>query len=415
MARFLDLWFFDWLTVTIPNPTTGKGQRPEAGGKSDEMEREAILRLARWARSHDLHQIRIGNGSDGFRAGLHLGWTPADKERVATIRAGHSTNMPSLELPGADGACDDLARSALARLGPVLVARADVSLDLSRPGLWDALHRYAVHQTGAGGGRGMKPPRVIHSDLGRTFYWGGDAVSLKVYEKDLERVARGKLAPADADQNLVRIEFTFRPETRKKAAFARLSPGEMIGTSVWARRFVEHLARITGAAEATDEMGKVRVAELADASTVEDRARHVIGQAVKTCIAAAAFGVVRDEFGGKWGAAMMRPSVLIRRATEMIERQITEMGVADQFVETAGLDKLRTREERAALMADQPDSYLIRLTDNTREAQEHLAATVSEAAAMTLAERQALEAANAALRHENAAMEDYLDAMYAAA
>jgi len=350
IQKFLGFWFFDWLTTTIQNPETGKGSRPD-GAAGDQLETDAVQTMMSWAVSQGLHCIGVGTGSDGFEAGAKLALSPVDKETVGRVRSGHKTNMPGLELSGADGACDPLARSALDLLGPVLVARADVSLDWSQPGLWDDLLAYAQAQTGKGAGKGMMQPRIMTSETGRTFYWGSKTVGVRVYEKDKERAANGKIAVDDADPDLVRIEFTFRPETRRKAAFAALNPGQMIGTSRWARRMVIALAQMIGYAGQDADMSETKVSEMPDASTVHDRAAHVIKQAAKTCIKAAADLIRMEDHGGDWSQTVIDPNRLHHRAMRLISEQIADMGTATSFVLDAGLDRLRTQEERAEEMA----------------------------------------------------------------
>ena len=356
MQRFLDLWFFDWLTTTVQNPETGKGQRPE-GAVGDQLEADAVMTMTRWALSQGLHCIGIGTGSDGFEAGARLALSPVDKETVGRIRSGHKTNMPGLELTGADGACDRLARSALDLLGPVLIARADATLDWSQPGLWDDLLAYAQRETGSGAGKGMNAPRITISETGRTFYWGGEAVSVKVYEKDKERFARDKIEAEDVDEDLVRVEFTFRPDTDQKAAFAALTPGQMIGTSRWARRMVIEMAQLIGYAGRDADMAETRVERMPDASTVHDRAEHVIRQAARTCIGAAAESIVREEHDGDWNVAI-DPDRLHARAMALISSQISDMGTAVTFVTNAGLERVRSGEERAQLMAEQLEDWI---------------------------------------------------------
>lgn len=347
MAKFAELWFFDWLRITACNPQTGKGVKDDPM-----MERVAVHAMTLWAKSQGLHCLGVGNGTDGYMAGGRLGLTPIDRDSVGAIRAGHKTNMPGLELSGADGACDALAKSALDLLGPVLLARADVTLDWSQPGLWDDLYDYAVSETGKGAGKGLKPPTVIRSETGRTFYWGGKDTRIKVYQKDLERVAKGKLGPAEADEDLVRIEITFRPAADEKAAFSRLSPGDMLGTRRFVRRFVERLARIVEYTGEDDTMGETRVDRTPDASTIDDRAAHVIRQAARTCVKAAASRIVYEQFSGDWHRAVIDPGELHARAVDLISDQIKEMGTADAFVSGAGLDEVRTEEDRAHIMAD---------------------------------------------------------------
>lgn len=380
MTDFLEKWFLDWLTLTVPNPQTGKGTR-SSGDAGEHMVAEAEKRLAIWSVTQSLWTIRVGNGSDGFKAGAHMGLTPHDKDRVATIRTGHASNMPSLELPGADGACARLAPSALKMLGPVMVARADVSFDWSQKGLWDDLFAYAKANAGKGAGAGMGEPMVTSSETGRTFKWGnrkGGGVSVKVYQKDLERVAKGKLDAAQADPDLVRVEFTFRPETKKKAAFAKLSPAQMLCTSRWVRRMVETLGRMIDYTDKGDMMAEQKVRDMPDATTIKERAEHVIRQAARTTVMAAAAEMVARDFGGDWSAAEIDAGALHEAATDMIARELARLGTAHDFVARHGLDEVRTHEERAAGMVWELRAYLERQSQETAESQMRLADALAE-------------------------------------
>lgn len=381
MADFLGLWFLDWLTVTVPNPETGKGTR-SPGDAGARMVAEAETRLAVWSVTQKLWTIRVGNGSDGFKAGAHMGLTPHDKDRVATIRSGHASNMPSLEIPGGDGACARLAPSALTLLGPVMVARADVTLDWSQRGLWDDLLAYAKAQTGTGAGAGMKAPLVTTNGCGRTFTWGskkGSGVSVKVYEKDLERVAKGKLDAAQADPDLVRVEFTFRPETKKKAAFAKLLPGQMLCTSRWVRRMVETLGRMVDFTDKGDTMAEQKVRDMPDATTIKERAQHVIRQAARTTVMAAAAEMVARDFGGDWSTAEIDAAELHEAATDMIAQELARLGTAHDFVMRNGLDAVRTHEERAAGMVWELRAYLEQQSQETAESQVRLTKALADA------------------------------------
>lgn len=366
MQAFLDGWFFDWMSLTVPSPDTGKGTitgRAHADAATE--------RLVRFAKSQRLHLGRIGGGGDGYPVGACFGMTPIDKSTVARVRYGHRTTMPGIEIPGGDGACHGLALAAFDLLGPTLVARADVSLDVSRPGLWDGLLAYAQAQTGAGAGRGMEPPRTMTSGCGRTFYWGKGEVSVRVYEKDLERVARGALEVADADPNLVRVEFVFRPKGDRKSGFHGMTPGAMIGTSRWARRMCETMARMIGATGDRDTMGETKVSRTPDARTVDERADHLIRQAARTLIHAAAADAVAAA-GGDWDAVTVTPEDLTERAVARVAARLA--GAAEHFVATSGLDAVRDEAERADHAWLELQAYLDRQNRLTAEARSRLAA-----------------------------------------
>ena len=150
----------------------------------------------------------------------------------------------------------------------------------------DALLDYARRMSKASK---MAAPRVIESDTGRTFYWGKGEASVKVYQKDLERVADGKLAVEDADPHLVRVEFRFSPKSDKKAGAAGLARNgawRLLGTVHWVRSMVEQIAALIGVEGGT--MAVQRVIKAPDARTVEDKAAYGLEQYARTFCRAAA-------------------------------------------------------------------------------------------------------------------------------
>lgn len=383
MAKFLDDWFFDWMTLTMPNPQTGKGQRL-GGDEGRAIDGEATASLMRWARSQNLWRLRVAGGTDGYGAAAHLGLDPTDRERLVSIRSGHATNMPGAEISGGDGQCHDLALSARRLLGPVLVARADVTQDFSREGLWDELLEYARSQVGAGAGKGLRPPRVFESETGRTFYFGSDGVSVRVYEKDLERVAKGKLALENADPNLVRVEFTFRPESRRKAAFGDLDPGEMLCTSRWARAMVEHLAVLVEVAdEGENTLAKREVERMPDASTVQDRADHMMRQSMGSVVKAAASHIVHERFDGDWEAAAKSgelDSDELRSATlYTLTAGLDVLGTVDLFLLNGGIHALRYEEDLALAMSIDLENYITDQADRRDVAKRRLCDALADA------------------------------------
>lgn len=355
LQALLDSFFFDWLTLTAMNPATGKGTRRPDADRAARVQDEAVaaawyFRACQWAVAEGLHQSRVGRGTDGYRAGAVLVAAPGSPERAASIRAGHSTNMPGIEIPGGHGLAARLAPSAIKHLAPVLVARADAALDISHPGLLDALIDYAREQAGQGAGRGMEPPSIIEKDGARTMYWGRDAVRVRVYQKDLERVAKGEIDRAAADADLVRVEFIFRPSTEKKAGFSELSPGEMVRTSGWARRMVEHMGRVIGVASKEDVMAKQTVRDTPDPRTYEDRALAGLNSYARTLCGAAAARLVARRFGGNWQQAEVGPEAIENEVLAMVREVLGRRGAAAQFIDDNGLAQVQTGDARAADM-----------------------------------------------------------------
>lgn len=394
MAAFADLWFFDWLTLTVPNGLTGTGEKrrstpakraeamrldgPDRKAELARLDREdaegmreedeAVNRLCLFAVVQGLRPQRIGKGSDGYKGGLNYGESPTDEDRLLTVRAGHKGNMPGVEISGGDGACERLAPHALTLLGPVLLARADVSLDWSQEGLYEALLDYARRMSRA---TKMASPRIIESDTGRTFYWGKGESSVRVYHKDLERVARGKIAPADADPNLIRVEFTFAPKSNDKAGMARLAScgaGHLLGVSHWVRNMVEEVGRLTGATERGDRMGVERREKRPDPKTVGDRSNHGLEQYAKTHCSAVVAQIVREEFGGDWLKAEISPQRVKEAVLERVARHLDASEAPALVVSRLGLDAVRDIEAEASRNAVSLRDWMRRQQDEEETA-----------------------------------------------
>lgn len=402
MAAFVKLWFYDWLTLTAPNGQDGTGCRlgtkPGEAGEDreyrlamiqkgrDEAD-EAVDRMTLFAVSQSLHQLRVGKGSDGYLGSLHYGATPLEKDRILTVRAGHSANMPGIEIPGGDGRCATLGPAALAALGPMILARADVSFDHSQTGLWDALLAYAVQQSAT---NRMKPPHIITSETGRTFYWGEGENTVRVYQKDLERVANGQLAAADADPDLVRIEFSFNPhKSAKKSGLAITAkdegPGALLQTCHWVRRMVEHLGQVTGAVSDKAILGIQRVPRKPESRSCADRAAHGLAQYDSTFCAEQVEAIVEQNFGGDWLAAQIDPenikSGVLRRVSDWLDKT----GAHHHAVAALGVDQARTINDEAARGAVALSEWMVRQHDEVEKAK----------AALVESARAALMLANA--------------------
>lgn len=369
MDSFIRLFGFDWLALTIPNGSTGTGEKRMAakGVKDPDEDRaghieeaEAERMLTRWAVGNGLRQIRVGHGTDGFKAGAGYGFNAFDKERVATIRAGHPRDMPSLEITGRGAAT--LAPAALEQLGPVNISRVDVTLDVSRSGLFDQLLSYCKAEAKR---QRRSMPRVEgRGDTGRTFYWGesqqraktgkGDRgeVHVCVYEKDLQLQSSGQLA-GQADPNRVRIEFRFAPKkATAKAGLGRLAAAEgasaVLRTSLWVRRMVERLAVLAGAAARDQARLSVgRIDRLPVARTVEDRAQYALDNGARALCEEAAKQIVDKQFEGDTVAAIVSPRQVKKVAVRRFLKYLDDTGLPDAVVTKAGLDKVRTSEREA--------------------------------------------------------------------
>ena len=371
MAAFIGAWFFDWMSLTIPNGADGTGRlrrSPKDRHEPDEdiagrlESREAERVLSRWAVAQGLRQQRVGHGTDGYKGAAHYGLSPVEGDRLATIRAGHSVTMPGLEIPGGDGACARLAPAALSQLGPVNLARADVSFDWSQDGLFDALFAYARRESIR---QRRNPPRLVDSGKGRTFYWGESVkkgggkkrerseIELKVYEKDMELHNEGSLI-GPPDPRRVRIEFSFAPhKAPSKAGMARLAaaegPGALLGTSLWVRRMVQHIAVLTGATgENANRLAVSRIERLPVAATVMDRARGCLHMSVRTLCRAAAAEVVAECHGGDWLAAEVGPDDIKAGVLSLVETYLDASAEPARAASGLGLDEARDIDDEAA-------------------------------------------------------------------
>lgn len=371
MAAFIGAFFFDWLSLTIPNGSDGTGRlRRSAKDDPDPAEdlagkvesREAERVLTRWAVAQGLRQQRVGHGTDGYKGAAHYGLSPVEGDRLATIRAGHSVTMPGLEIPGGGGACARLAPAALSQLGPVNLARADVSFDWSQDGLFDALFAYARRESIR---QRRNPPRLVDSGKGRTFYWGESVkkgggkkrerseIELKVYEKDMELHSEGSLI-GPPDPRRVRIEFSFAPhKAPTKAGMARLAaaegPGALLGTSLWVRRMVQHIAAITGATgENANRLAVSRIERMPVAATVMDRARGCLHMSVRTLCRAAASEVVAECHDGDWLAAEVGPDEIKAGVLAIVERYLDGSDEPARAASRLGLDEARNIDDEAA-------------------------------------------------------------------
>lgn len=359
MVNFLGQWFFDWMSATVPNGVDGKGaKRRAAPDKPDhaedragrDEEAAATLELTRFAVANGLHRRRIGNVRDGYGGGIFFAASPVEGDPFVVIRTGHSTVMPAIDISGGDGRCAVLAPLALRELGPLNISRADVSHDHSAEGYFDALVAYAEADT-------SRPSRlrIIDDGAGRTMQWGkrSDEAMVTVYEKDLERVADGKLAADQADPHLVRVEIRINPPSANKAAMGKLAtergPGALLGAIAWVRRFVEHVAVLTGNAKTADaRMAISRLNRLPVPRSCETRAHEMLMGGVKHLCNAAASIIVRQRHGGDWLAAEIDPAEVRAVAIRMVRRYIDETDDHRKVVTRLGLDRARSIDEEAA-------------------------------------------------------------------
>ncbi|MGK8233933.1 hypothetical protein ACLGGT_07095 [Roseovarius sp. MS2] len=401
MQAFLHRAFIDWLTVSVPNSRDGTGRRigtfeTEDAITAKDVEQgeyeEAIARdhLFAVAASECLRPCRVGRGTDGFHGASHLAFDPTVKGRVATIRAGHATNMPSMELPGSSGECAILAPKILKRLGPVNVARVDVSFDISAPGLWDDIDAMAVKM--AATRKKMKNPTYRGTEeSGRTMYFGSGNVSVKVYEKDFERFAKEQIAKKDIDPNLVRIEFSIHEQQPDgKAAVGRYlqeqdddgellnHPGNLLKNYAWVREFVENLAVLTkDVPPDAAQLGVGRINKMPVSRPCIVKAKEAGRQYSRTFCNAAIVGIVDDEFDGDWQSATTTPEVVTDRALAILRPIL--LSRAGELCDFHGLNAVQRHEEESHRQSHMLSLWLERDADLKDLAQDQLRKSAEKA------------------------------------
>ena len=355
---------FDWFQFTLP--ASGGGALCRVGGAE---EREALASVLTWAQAEGLHPGRARGGANGYRVGLPLLAGP-EGEAVAVLSSGSSMGiMPNLSITGGHGSgAAALAEAAQEAFPGLRLSRADAALDRSAPGLWEALHGMAERL--ASGNAKLGGVRVIQSAQGRTFYLGSPSstVSLRVYEKDKERVARGVKDAADCDPHLVRIEWTFRPQSRSKVGMGVLSPGEMVRTSVWARDFMSRAAVVLGDAERPVKLDRQPVDREERNTTLEESAAFGARQYGGTFARLAVARLVEERHGGDYAAAVLHPAEIEQEAATLFRRMIGWGEIGRRVAEAEGVAEAETPHERTDRIAAGMIGGAIRVVQDRAEA-----------------------------------------------
>lgn len=330
---------FDWFQFTLP--AVGGGAMTQIGGPE---ERRAIASVLEWADQAGLHPGKTRGGANGYRVGLPLLAGP-EGETVAVLSSGSIIGiMPNLCITGGQGEGAELAVLAQRAFPGARLSRADVALDRAAPGLWSALLGMAKRL--AAGNEKLGDVRVIESAAGRTFYLGSPSstVSLRVYEKGKERAAKD--APGDRNPDLVRIEWTFRPQSRSKAGMAKLTPAQMIRSSVWARDFMSRAAVVLGDAERPVKLDRQAVEREERVTSLEGSAWHGARQYGGTFARLAVAKLVEERHDGDYAAAALSPVDVQERAALIWHDMIRETGVVFRVIESEGVAVEETRDER---------------------------------------------------------------------
>lgn len=325
LEGLLEQFFFDWYQVTLPNPEGGA--QCDVGGQE---ERDAITAAFSWARGQGLHPGKVCGGHNGYRAALPFVTSPESREVVLRLNSGSTSGvMPNLMLTGGHGACASLAPDLQRAFPAARLSRADAALDWSQAGLWDDLLAMARKLSASNSKLGGV--RVIESDTGRTFYLGSrtSTVSLRVYEKDRERAAKGVISEEDIDPDLIRIEWTFRPQSKSKAGMAGLSPGQMIRSSVWARDFMSRAAQIMRVTSRVERIPPQEVVREVREKTLQGTVEHGVDQYGRSVIRLAAARIVERDHGGHYDTAVVGEPEVMREATRLLSEALKSTVVYD--------------------------------------------------------------------------------------
>lgn len=419
MLDFMSRFFFDYMTVTIKNSIDGTGLKP---GLSDVPATQADYNtLARgptnrpeWlaANEHEapalealtdfvvavggLYKRSEGESRQGYKVGFQFAAHPTQGKAFLTLKGGHRRNMPAMEISGGNGECARVAPKVREHLGPQLVSRADVSIDISHVGLFEELHKHLAEQSHRL--RGVQPPELFgDEERGQTLRWlyhlGDDArgkpryrnrgVWMRVYQKDLERVASGMINSAAADPHLVRVEFVFVHDEREgKARLGVMSPADMIADHRRSRELVEWLARkCNGLDQDRAVIGLTKIDSPLNDKTAEERAIVGITQYKKPLVDGAIERIVERDFNGDWSAAtekIQAPEIYDETA-RLVLSELYQHGTVEKRIEHHGLDRVRDEAAQAERLRDQMQSYLARQKASQDAALENLAAEYKRA------------------------------------
>lgn len=366
---------FDWLACTIPNGLTGTGlKRTDSEKAAADEELQATQHIMRLMAALKMYEVRKGRGSDGYPGAMALNSDPLANDREATVRTGHSLNMPSFEFTGADGQCHCRARYALRMLGPMLCSRVDVALDFNEAGLFDDLLEYAEAITKADAHGRMAPPTVTDKGSGRTFCIGGSKkekagkpeAEIVVYEKGFEQKAKGNELPEGFDEDWVRVEVRLRPQKKKKTGIAKIAkedgPAALLGTVLWVRKFVKEVVRLVGVAD-QPKIGVTRLDNRPDPEFAYEKAKQGIAQYAGKILEATVVKIVHSEFDGDFqSAAGVTFDRVIKDARQLLDdiftEHVRESGKAENFVDRLELDSVSCRDARAYRLAMRLHDYV---------------------------------------------------------
>lgn len=343
---------FDWYELTVLSLETATGNFDP---KNKEEEHAATTFLTSFLRSLRLIPfVNNTSGRNGYRASLPFRSSLSEMDAIATVYHSSKESMPHLTLTGAEGQCHPIV-DAFRRTGaPHIVSRVDNRMDTSKEGLMD--HLIEKFHTDEGNSL-----LIDSGPLGRCLYLNSSqsSVRIRMYEKDLERVARNKISGDEADPHLVRIEMQVRPSSEKKFVYSSMSSADIVRSNPKMRRVIKTIAEfceIDGAVEI------VKARKITFARTASSIADHGMKQYAMSFARAALADIASDELfkssstdyvcfqivdsrGDPLPDPNISPDYVVERAIENFREYMFASDVGAKVIEEAGLNLEGTYSE----------------------------------------------------------------------
>jgi len=346
MQNLLSMAAFDWFQGTVC-AADGSFQQTAIGESDD-----CVKKLMSLAFREKMHPCDTTSAGHGYGAILPFQKSAESKIVVMKVAAQHSKGMmPNITIPGAKGACEVIAPKLQKLFPEMLLSRADVKIDVSQEGLFldllDAVKRIGSRKKNFK----IDTRYTLLEDkdigvLGRSFIVGSkqSTVWMRIYEKDLERVAKGDILAKDADPNLVRVETVFQPQSSGKKSMAAMQPHEMLLTSLWVREVIQEFAKILDVAKQPKLKPHKIVREYKE-KTLSTTIQHGVKQYGKAFADKAIETIVEQKFGGDYAKAKIDYAEARQRAIELFARHLDQSGIIK--------NRMKNKHVLNALTADQ--------------------------------------------------------------
>lgn len=358
IADILAAFKFDWWQATLWSPDTLSG---EYNPENCEEERAAAMTAVGVLIKNGLCPNFTGEGGqNGYRGSIPFFKNVGSREVLARVSHASRMSMPNVTFFGGHGECpgnvDAFKRASI----PVLLSRADVRVDITRPGLFEAFIDRLIKQEEDKGGddpdKGGTYRLIDGGRRGKTLYVGApkSRFMLRVYQKDLQRAAAGEIPFSEADPDLFRIEGQFRPSSKAKFAYGLMSPQEMAQSNPRMRRAIKILG------ELLDIFGDVEIVKarhIETERTYRRSADHGFQQYGMTFARAALADIVDEEANwarcaiaaADFDADPITAANVMERMVADFEAYIADTDVAARAIEEAGLNIGGATPEETAL------------------------------------------------------------------